>query len=189
LVGTTAADSARLNVVHANSSGFIADLRSQSSSFNDVITLIGSNTTPNNGQYSHIRCDHHGFAQKFKVLDNGNCQNSNNSYGSLSDERIKENITDSSSQWDDIKNLKIRKYNRIGSERRQIGVIAQELESEGMGGLVEETDYFDVVSNPNDEPRKSVKYSVLYMKAVKALQEAMNRIETLEAEVASLKNA
>ena len=34
---------------------------------------------------------------------------------------------------------------------------------------------------------KSVKYSVLYMKAIKALQEAMTRIETLESEVAALK--
>ena len=34
---------------------------------------------------------------------------------------------------------------------------------------------------------KAVMYSVLYMKAVKALQEAMTRIETLEAEVAKLK--
>ena len=36
---------------------------------------------------------------------------------------------------------------------------------------------------------KSVKYSVLYMKAVKALQEAMTRIETLETEVAALKSS
>ena len=34
---------------------------------------------------------------------------------------------------------------------------------------------------------KSVKYSVLYMKAVKALQEAMTRIETLETEMTALK--
>ena len=33
---------------------------------------------------------------------------------------------------------------------------------------------------------KNVSYSVLYMKAVKALQEAMTRIETLEAKVAKL---
>jgi hypothetical protein len=33
---------------------------------------------------------------------------------------------------------------------------------------------------------KKVSYSVLYMKAVKALQEAMTRIETLEAKVAKL---
>ena len=36
---------------------------------------------------------------------------------------------------------------------------------------------------------KSVKYSILYMKAVKALQEAMERIETLEAKVTALENA
>ena len=36
------------------------------------------------------------------------------------------------------------------------------------------------------EKVKSIKYSVLYMKAVKALQEAMTRIETLEAKVAKL---
>ena len=35
---------------------------------------------------------------------------------------------------------------------------------------------------------KSVKYSILYMKAVKALQEAMERIETLEAKVTALEN-
>ena len=60
----------------------------------------------------------------------------------------------------------------------QIGVIAQDLEASGMDGLVETID---------DE--KSVKYSVLYMKAVKALQEAMTRIETLETKVATLEDA
>ena len=33
---------------------------------------------------------------------------------------------------------------------------------------------------------KSVSYSVLYMKAIKALQEAMTKIETLESKVAAL---
>ena len=56
-----------------------------------------------------------------------------------------------------------------------------------MDGLVEEGPYYDVLNNPNEETRKSVKYSILYMKAVKALQEAMIRIETLETEVAKLK--
>ena len=36
------------------------------------------------------------------------------------------------------------------------------------------------------EKIKTVKYSILYMKAVKALQEAMTRIETLETKVAAL---
>ena len=36
---------------------------------------------------------------------------------------------------------------------------------------------------------KVVKYSVLYMKAIKALQEAQTRIETLETKVAALEAA
>ena len=36
---------------------------------------------------------------------------------------------------------------------------------------------------------KSVKYSVLYMKAIKALQEAQTRIETLETKVQALEDA
>ena len=36
---------------------------------------------------------------------------------------------------------------------------------------------------------KTVKYSVLYMKAIKALQEAMAKIETLETKVKTLEDA
>ena len=74
------------------------------------------------------------------------------------------------------------------SAANRIGVIAQELEESGMSGLVDE--HIDL--GPNDEDlgttTKGVKYSVLYMKAIKALQEAMARIETLEAEVSALKS-
>jgi hypothetical protein len=52
-----------------------------------------------------------------------------------------------------------------------------------MSGLVENTS--DLANE--GETVKSVKMSVLYIKAVKALQEAMTRIETLETEVAALK--
>ena len=36
---------------------------------------------------------------------------------------------------------------------------------------------------------KEVKYSVLYMKAIRALQEAMTRIDTLETKVKTLEDA
>ena len=58
--------------------------------------------------------------------------------------------------------------------------IIQILEKSGMNGLVEETNW-------NNQSVKLVKQSILYMKSVKALQEAMARIETLEAEVKALK--
>jgi hypothetical protein len=45
----------------------------------------------------------------------------------------------------------------------------------------------DAEGNDLGTVTKSVNYSVLYMKAVKALQEAMERIEQLETELAAVK--
>jgi len=169
--------------------------------------------------------------ETFRIENDGDVKNTNNSYGSISDERIKQNITDAGSQWDDIKALKIRNYKRkdqvaAGLDITMIGVIAQELETAGMNGLVKESppgtgeiranSVFGTIEelktyytstdievekgtksvgdvkqtaykeNPSDVLVKGVKYSVLYMKAIKALQEAQTRIETLETKVAAL---
>jgi len=123
------------------------------------------------------------------IATNGNVRNTNNSYTGLSDAKLKENIVDATSQWDDIKDIRVRKYNFKAETNHetytQIGVIAQEIELVSPG-LV--TDYPDLDENGNDlgTVTKSVNYSVLYMKAVKALQEVMERIETLEANNADL---
>ena len=126
---------------------------------------------------------------KFIVFTNGNAQNINNSYTGISDLKLKENIIDASSQWDDIKALKIRKYSLKADNLdapNMLGVIAQELEEAGMGGLVDEHPDKDSENNDIGTVTKSVSYSILYMKAVKALQEAMTRIETLEARITAL---
>ena len=70
----------------------------------------------------------------------------------------------------------------------KIGVIAQELEKSGMNGLVEETEWTDPDDILKKDKIKTVKYSILYMKAIKALQESMARIETLEAKVTVLES-
>jgi len=122
----------------------------------------------------------------FYVYGNGNVQNSNNSYGQISDQKLKENIVDANSQWNNIKDVRVRNFNFIeGQTHTQIGVVAQELEAVSPG-LVDEAPDRDEDGNDLGTVTKSVKYSVLYMKAVKALQEAMDRIETLETKVAAL---
>jgi hypothetical protein len=122
----------------------------------------------------------------FAVYTNGNVQNTNNSYGAISDLKLKENIVDASSQWDDLKALQVRNYNfKEGQTHTQIGLVAQEVELVSPG-LVSESPDRDTEGNDLGTVTKSVNYSVLYMKAVKALQEAMERIETLEAKVAAL---
>lgn len=129
-----------------------------------------------------------------RIETNGNVKNTNNSYGSMSDSRLKTDIADAASQWDDVKALRVRKYKfgtaPAGHDFLQIGVIAQELEASGMSGLVSESEPDDAQIKYAPElvgnQVKTVKYSVLYMKAIKALQEAMTRIETLESKVATL---
>ena len=114
------------------------------------------------------------------IAGDGDALNTNNSYGQASDERLKQDIVDAASQWDDIKGLRVRKFRFKDNPSGvlQIGVIAQEIETVS-AGLVK----------TNSEGIKSVKYSVLYMKTVKCLQEAIAKIETLETKVAALESA
>jgi hypothetical protein len=118
-----------------------------------------------------------GNAGQVYVRGDGDLENTNNNYGAISDERLKSDIVDASSQIDDIMAVQVRSYTLNETGATHIGVVAQELEASGMSGLVK----------TDDEGMKSVKYSILYMKAIKALQEAVTRIETLEAEVTALK--
>jgi hypothetical protein len=140
------------------------------------------------GFYSATSTTSEGTAS-IAIRTNGDVRNANNSYGSLSDAKLKENIVNASSQWDDLKALQVRNFNfKEGQTHRQIGLIAQEVELVSPG-LVNETPDRDEDGNETGEVTKGVNYSVLYMKAVKALQEAMERIETLEAKVAALEAA
>ena len=194
-----------------------------------------TNTDADNIDY--LQCRRIDNTAMLIIAGTGNVTNVNNSYGATSDVKLKENIADASSQWDDIKAVKVRKYSfksENADTSTQIGVIAQELEASGMGGLIvdKQDEVFDErktitddretirsgeygedgayspieVPNPEfgeqipnpefgrhlsfaDTVTKEVKYSVLYMKSIKALQEAMTRIEALETKVTALENA
>ena len=147
-------------------------------------TRIGGSSSPTlksfrNAGAGSTCCAFGGNAGEAIVKGDGDLENTNNSYGGISDERVKSNIADASSQIDDIMAVQVRSYTLNATGDTHIGVVAQELEASGMSGLVK----------TKDDGMKSVKYSILYMKAIKALQEAVTRIETLEAEVAALKGA
>jgi hypothetical protein len=140
------------------------------------------------------------------IYGNGNVVNVNNSYGSLSDIKLKENIKDASPKLDDLLKVKIRNYNLIGEETKQIGVIAQELE-EIFPAMVDESEDFEYVEVPqldeqgnevlNDEGEvvttkervskgtttKSVKYSVFVPMLIKAIQELKTEIDSLKNQI------
>ena len=167
--------------------------------FSDTINIdiANSQSSGNNEAYIYARYGSTSLSAgtlSFRVYTNGNVQNTNNSYGSVSDQNLKENIVDATSQWDDIKALQVRKYNfreATGHQTHtQLGLIAQEVETVSPGLVevtaVREGETCEDADGNQLESIKSINYSVLYMKAVKALQEAMDRIETLETKVAAL---
>jgi len=158
---------------------------------------------------------------KFIVYSDGDVQNHDNSYGATSDQRIKDNIADATSQWDDIKALKVRKFKlkddirEYGADKAKykIGLVAQEAEavspnlinecSPGINDIKSDSTFGTLYEDGDVIPDgkkvgeikeekakvKSLKYSILYMKAIKALQEAQTRIETLETKVKTLEDA
>jgi hypothetical protein len=123
---------------------------------------------------------------QFQVLANGNVQNTNNSYGAISDRKLKENITNATPKLENLNRLRVVNYNLIGSELKQIGLIAQEVE-QVFPGLVEETPDVDPdTKEPTGTVTKSVKYSVLVPMLLKAVQELTEQNATLAARIAAL---
>jgi hypothetical protein len=120
-----------------------------------------------------------GGVTNIKILGNGNIQNANNSYGAISDIKLKENIVDTNDKLNDLLKVKIRNFNLIGQQMKQIGVIAQELETI-FPNLIEETNDIDKNGVNLGTTTKSVKYSVFIPILIKAMQELNAKIENLK---------
>ena len=130
-----------------------------------------------------------GGTLSFQVLANGNAQNTNNSYGAISDVKLKENIVDASPKLADLMQVKVRHYNfKSNPDHKQIGVVAQELE-QVFPAMVEETVDSDLKGNGLGTTTKSVKYSVFVPMLIKAIQEQQVFITQLTARITALEGA
>ena len=185
----TLAPNAKVAIAHGGSNPRGLEVHSTGSGFQGITLMSVASRNTTNHTYRHFQCVINGVADKLRVADDGDVTNTNNSYGAISDERLKENIVDASSQWDDIKALRIRKFNYKSltdpEQRPMLGVVAQEAELVCPNLVISEVTLQEGV----EQEYKSFKYSVLYMKAIKCLQEAQAKIETLETKVAALEAA
>lgn len=123
------------------------------------------------------------YGKVFYISANGGLYNLNNSRGSISDIRLKENIVDASPKLADLLKVRIVDYNlKANSNKKYIGVVAQELE-ELFPSLVKNEDC------PNSkETYKSVKYSCFNIMLIKALQEQQQIINNLTLRLERLKD-
>ena len=223
-IGSNTDYSAVLGVIQSKTDHNGLNVEGANSSYASTALNIGV-IRNSSGEYNFINCEARGFAHKFRVTDAGTVLAVTTTISSISDERIKQDITDANSQWDDIKALKFKNFKRKTSVRnegddalRELGVIAQDVEAAGMTGLIDYSDpdtghvqddpTFGTLYTQEDEDAgnipsgkfvnevkevkekvKMVKYSIIWMKAVKALQEAQTRIEELETKVKALEDA
>ena len=123
--------------------------------------------------------------EAFRVEANGNVKNANNSYGALSDVKLKENITDASPKLADLMQVRVRNYNLIDDDVNQIGVIAQELETV-FPSMVDENEDRDFDGNFLGTTTKGVKYSVFVPMLIKAIQEQQATIEAQATAITDL---
>jgi hypothetical protein len=190
LVGVTATGGGGSHLIQAGTG--VNSLQCQN---NSATTPYGpyfnfSAASPNNTSQYFLACADT-TNDKALIYANGTYASRTNTYGGISDIKVKQDIVDASSQWGDIKALRFRKY-RFKDDPTgplQLGLISQEAELVSPGLVFESPDMAtDDKGNrvETGEVTKSVKYSILYMKAVVALQEAMNRIEQLETRLTAL---
>lgn len=122
-----------------------------------------------------------------RMWSNGNWVNSNNSYGAISDKKFKRDISDARSQLDDFRALRFRNYRLktdvkvLGDEAPEhLGLIAQEV-LEVSPGLVTEA------QDENGGSHYELAYSILYLKAAKALQEVIAIVDAQANEIAEIR--
>jgi len=176
LVGQTAQTSAeKFGVTQSSTSASSARFYASSTSYANDVVQISCARSGATTEYNALTVFDNNTTLKMLIRANGNLLNANNSYGSLSDQRIKENIVDATPKLEKLNQVRVVNFNMVGDAQKQIGVVAQELE-QIFPGMIEE----------DRDGMKGVKYSVFVPMLIKAMQEQQAMIEELKAKVAAL---
>ena len=187
LVGTTSGSN-KLTVQSSTGSTALVSMYNTSNASGDQNLSLSLGANANNTSSYFLVCQTPAIANRLFIYGNGNVVNANNSYGALSDLKLKENIVDASPKLANLMQVKVRNYNLIGEENKQIGVVAQELETV-FPSMVDISPDIDADGNDLGTTTKSVKYSVFVPMLIKAIQEQQAIIESLTQRITALEGA
>ncbi len=148
------------------------------------------NSNPNSIFSAFLQCDASTGGSKAVIRSNGGLANYSANNANLSDRNAKKDITAAADTWNCIKEWEIVNYrykDQPDDVDLNLGVIAQQI-AESCPEVItifqeakEATE-----TEPAQEERLGVKEQQMHWMAIKALQEAIAKIETLETKVASL---
>jgi hypothetical protein len=206
-VDGTYLNAAGYHELKSNAGAITVTVMNTSASTPNGMFIYFSGASPNNTSQYFLYCQD-STTLRAEIRSNGGLANYSANNVNLSDERVKKDVENLGSQWNCIKewNLVEFRYNEQADDApKNCGVIAQQIQEhcpevvqvfqeakdaveakEAMldeeGNIVEPA----VEAQPAQEERIGVREQQMLWMAVKALQEAMERIETLEAKVAAL---
>jgi hypothetical protein len=159
--------------VQAYSGSNYSALQAQSISlFNSTTGMSCDGTTYSWGFNSVLRMQLNSSGQAF---------NSTGTWGTISDARIKENVTPARDYLNDVCQLQVVNYYIKDEPQKMLGFVAQQVETV-MPGLVDtsENKYYNIADF------KSVKTTVLIPMLVQAIQELNAKVTALEEQVLNL---
>jgi hypothetical protein len=130
--------------------------------------------SPDDNSVNFLECTD-STTNRLKIASDGDVYNHDNTYGAISDVRLKQDVADATSQWNDVKNLRLRKYRMksdvaSGKDQMMLGMVADEVEAVSPG-----------LVRTDATGTKHLIYSIACLKLFGAFQEAQKRIEALEA--------
>ena len=119
---------------------------------------------------------------RMKLTDAGALSTTTGVLGTISERRFKTEIVEAKSQVDDIQALASRMKNFVKNDDglKQLGWIVDEVEDDFPNLIYTET-CVDADGEPDGTTRKGITIGAIQLKAVKALGEALDRIDVLEA--------
>ena len=121
-----------------------------------------------------------------RASTNGNIYSATGSFNNSSDERLKRNITDLTKGLEHIKQMRPITYNRYlpdddkVMDKTEVGFIAQEMLEIGLDEVVE--------GNNEDAKYYTLNYGSVTAYLVKAMQEMVEKIESLETKIEEMQN-
>ena len=193
-IGTTTPDNP-LTVVASSTTGSTCISTSSGSIGSTGGQIVMTNTyagTPNGskslrvnnaGELEIINSDY--SATIFTFTNGGAAFNTTGTWGTISDARVKENVETARNYLSDLCRLRVVKYS-LKSEKSQVstklGFVAQEVEQVFPNMVEESLDTFGDLGNI-----KQIKLSVLTPMLVKAIQELKSELDSVKAELATLK--
>ncbi len=161
-----------LHVVNTSADNQILHLQNSSATNPSGIYMRFTAASPDNNSQFFLRADD-STTQRIYIFSDGDVVNHDNSYGAISDVRLKENIASAGDFLDILNQVQVKEYSFISdnkSEADNVGVIAQELEL-----LLPE------LVNTGIDGMKTVAYSQFTPLIIRGLQELSDRTSAFSA--------